>query len=299
MVKFYVNNSHHEDLLAQDAIPIDCLPLLLQKSIQKRARTERDMSTSTTTDKTRTRRVLAVRHGQSTWNVLKARFPSEQERFQEPVMYTPDAPITELGVSQSRQAGRNLSKALLLNNNDDETTTGAASYVMIVSPLRRALQTARHMLSTVSHRPLASPMVHAAATEIMADACDIGSPVADLQAEFGNDFDFSNMTSNQKEESIYWWPFHQSLKETWRRMKNRLDGGCETEEMVQGRIELLKQVIVQYLKSHDASAAEVVVVVVCHSDLIYSLTRHVNQNGQVVGWDSDNGEILDITRFVL
>lgn len=264
------------------------------------------MSTSTTTNKTRPRRVLAVRHGQSTWNVLKARFPSEQERFQEPVMYTPDAPITELGVSQSRQAGRNLSKALLLNNSNndnidgDTTTGGAASYVMIVSPLRRALQTARHMLSTVSHLPLATPMVHAAATEIMADACDIGSPVADLQAEFGNDFDFSNMSSGQKEEeSIYWWPFHQSLEETWRRMKNRLDGGCETEEMVQRRIELLKQVIAQNCLKGNASAADVVVVVVCHSDLIYSLTRHVNQNGQVVGWDSDNGEILDITRFVL
>jgi len=90
----------------------------------------------------RPNKVLVVRHGESTWNVLRSQcFTQEADRYL-PVMFTPDAPMTERGIAQSRQAGIELS----LHTAEEK----AGEYVMVVSPLRRALQTTHHLLQTVA-----------------------------------------------------------------------------------------------------------------------------------------------------
>lgn len=76
-------------------------------------------------------KILVVRHGESTWNVLRRQHTQEADRYL-PIMYIPDAPMTELGIAQSRQAGIDLFEEI---DKDDE------HYVIVVSPLRRALQT--------------------------------------------------------------------------------------------------------------------------------------------------------------
>lgn len=186
-------------------------------------------------------------------------------------MFTPDAPITNVGRSQSLQAGLDLTKEI-----------GNDSYTVIVSPLRRALQTARHMLSTTETQP-SQIIVHAAAAEVMVDACDIGSSVSDIKKEFP-EFDFGDLQD-------CWWAFGRSLAETWPRMKKRLPGGAETDEMIQARLDQLKA----YIRNLDEPR---IVVVVCHSDVIWELTKETKQ-GEVFGIKARNAEIHDITSFIL
>lgn len=222
-----------------------------------------------------TKRVLFVRHGESTWNVLSEKYASEEERFAD-VMYVLDAPITDLGRSQSLQAGVDLTK---------ELGRDAGSYTLIVSPLLRALQTARLMLSTTTIQPSRS-VVHSAAAEVMADACDIGSPVINMTKSF-KDFDFGDLRD-------CWWPFGRSPKETWGRMRRRQPGGYETADMVRARLDRLKA----YIKSLLDDGPDTAVVVVSHSDVIWELTAEIKQ-GEIFGTKAENGKIYDVTSFVL
>lgn len=215
-----------------------------------------------------TSRVLAIRHGESEWNVLKSQYPHEKDRYSD-VMFTPDARITEKGILQSQEAGVELS------------TTVTEPYIMVVSPLCRALQTAQHLLSKVTRPPTGAIVVHPAAAEVMGDACDIGSPVSDLKAEFPM-FGF-DIVHDQ------WWAFGKPLQETWQLMRNKQPGGIETDEMVERRLEILRDYI-QSIKTVTT------VVIVTHSDIIWWLTKEF-KDGEEFGYKAENGEIVDVSEF--
>ena len=87
------------------------------------------------------RRIYAIRHGQSEFNVLYESPPSDEERYH-PRMKKIDCDITPLGVEQSLAAGKELTKLLGPSPLD----------CMVISPLRRALQTAQNVLQAYQER---------------------------------------------------------------------------------------------------------------------------------------------------
>lgn len=214
------------------------------------------------------KRVLAVRHGESEWNYLRRQQTDPAERYN---MYLPDSGLTKTGVQQSKLASEEL-KLEDLDNQD---------FVLVVSPLRRALLTARHML-TSSKQPLRIE-INKDCAEVMRDSCDIGSTPLELEKEFP-EFDFSRL------EPENWWPYARSREETWEKMRQGNESGLETEEMVLERL--------QRFRTHLRSIEDDVVVVVCHSEYIWWLTSKVREMERFGVW-TKNGEVLDITEHVL
>jgi broad specificity phosphatase PhoE len=210
------------------------------------------------------RRILAVRHGESEWNVLRRAHPSEDERYH-PRMHKVDCSVTVLGKQQGKEAGVALAKEF------------PSVDLFLISPLRRALQTASYILESYPSAPRVQ--INKDATEIMLDPCDIGSPPTVLAAEFP-DWDFSNLED-------CWWYGGKSPDETLEWMTQRQ--GLEIEEQTEKRIACMKA----YLRERKEST----IVVVCHSETIWWLTSEV-KNGERFGTWSKNGEILDITRHI-
>jgi len=219
-------------------------------------------------------RVFAIRHGESTWNVLRAKYSKEEDRYH-PRMYTPDCGITTKGIEQSRQAGHALSKELL----------GEDEFLLITSPLKRALQTSHYALQTCLQKAT-SIIVHPAATEVMTDACDIGTEATSLEAEFPN-YDYKLL---KKADNPYWWPHGKSIEETWERMRTGQPEGIESEEMCQLRLREFQDFI--------KSCSSKVIVVVCHSEIIWWITSKMKQGERFGIWTS-NGECIDISHSIL
>jgi broad specificity phosphatase PhoE len=216
------------------------------------------------------RRIYAIRHGQSEFNVLYESLPSDKERYH-PKMKTIDCDITQLGISQSRIAGEELPKLLGPRPLD----------CMVISPLRRALQTADNVLQAMpqTNKPIVE--ISQLCTEVMLDACDIGSTPTELAREFPR-WDFSHLDQ-------FWWHGGLDPEETWKCMQqNQIQ---EKEVQVERRMELLRE----YLRSLDHG----IIVVVCHSDVIWWLTSQIKEDGDRYGTHAKNGEITDITEFVL
>ena len=80
-------------------------------------------------------RILAIRHGESEWNVLHRKYPTQEERYH-PRMWAIDCGLAERGVDQAKQAGLELVQQTLPDGVD----------LLVVSPLRRALDTAQHIV---------------------------------------------------------------------------------------------------------------------------------------------------------
>jgi broad specificity phosphatase PhoE len=117
------------------------------------------------------------------------------------------------------------------------------------------------------------------ATEVMADPCDIGSSPSRLRQEFPH-WDFSHLEE-------HWWHGGLSPEHTLALMKERqlLEGDKDVET----RIGSLKR----FLQQSDART----IVIVCHGDLIWWLTRQLN-DGVYMGQKAKNGEIIDITQYI-
>jgi broad specificity phosphatase PhoE len=210
-------------------------------------------------------KIFAIRHGQSVWNVLHSNHPSQEERYH-PRMWTVDCDITNIGVQQAKQAGENLGAEI------------SSIDLVIISPLRRALQTASLLLENFPAKP-SQILISKDAAEVMVDPCDIGSSPKKLAKEFPK-WDFSHLSEN-------WWNGGLTQDETLAQMKD--SKGLETEEDAQTRIEALKS----FLRSKDGGN----VVVVCHSDTIWWLTRR-EKDGDQWGLRVDNGEVVDITSYI-
>lgn len=217
--------------------------------------------------------VYAVRHGESVWNVLRKKHPSEEDRYSS-VLYHPDCDITDLGVQQSKDAGIKMQQ--LLDTSDEDQSI---EVMLVVSPLRRALQTADGMVAG-GLRPPASIIVQPFASEIVIDSCDIGSPTSDLQLEFPA-YDFSRM------QEYWWWPYGLPPKETYESLSK--NGEREPESSILDRIDKLRGFV------NDLEAP--VVILVCHSETIWWLSSYV-KDGERCGTWTENGEIVDVTTFV-
>lgn len=218
-----------------------------------------------------TKRIYAIRHGQSEWNVLYKTIPSD-ERYH-PKMKTIDCGITTLGKEQSLEAGRQLAAQLA-------TDTNRRIDHMVISPLRRALQTATHVLEAF---PEDTPIVEISelCSEMLRDACDIGTVPSELAKEFPH-WDFSRLDQ-------FWWHGGLNGEETWILMQQQKIQESETQ--VIRRISALKR----YLRSLEGET----IVVVCHSDFIWLLTSEQKNNAERTGIYPKNGEIVDITRHVI
>lgn len=213
------------------------------------------------------KQVFAIRHGESVFNIMREQNPSEDESY--PDLYVPDCGITEQGIIQSHQAGKELERLL----------SGRKAFALIISPLRRALLTARYLLESGAGLSPTKTIVNPSATEVFMESCDIGSTPEVLQKEFP-EFTFPLLQPDN------WWPFHRPLEEAWELMRQRHPEGIETEEMIERRLGALREYI--------HSCSEEIIVVVCHSDIIYYLTKNNEQDGT---W-MDNGEILDVSEFI-
>jgi len=126
------------------------------------------------------RAIIAVRHGESEWNALRREYKSEEDRYSSR-LYVPDCGLTPTGITQSLNAGHALEEYLLNTFTDSEDI----QVLYVVSPLRRALQTALYILQTcVKFSPISVPIVHPDCAEVMTDSCDIGSTPEELDKEF-------------------------------------------------------------------------------------------------------------------
>jgi broad specificity phosphatase PhoE len=151
-------------------------------------------------------------------------------------------------------------------------------------------------------------IVQPLATEVMMASCDIGTPVSELTREFPS-MDWSLLLdSSSKKNNDYWWPHHHSVEETWNRMlllpgddDDDDDGTCiESSAQAQVRVHALAQ----YLRDAPACREANVVVLVCHGDLIWWLTRHHNDGSgedddATRGTKTKNGHIVNVTQRIL
>ncbi|KAG7353105.1 histidine phosphatase superfamily branch 1 protein [Nitzschia inconspicua] len=87
-----------------------------------------------------------------------------------------DCDITERGKEQSRQAGRTLIELL--------TSSQRKIDFLMISPLRRALQTATHLLEAFPENHNFVVEISNLCTEILLDSCDIGTEPRALTEEF-------------------------------------------------------------------------------------------------------------------
>ena len=226
-------------------------------------------------------RILAIRHGESEWNVLHRKYPTEEERYH-PRMWTIDCGLTERGVDQAKQAGLELEQQTLPDGVD----------LVVVSPLRRALDTAQHIVHEFHNHKRESklatkiPLVQISkdAAEVMVDPCDIGSTPRQLEIDYPQR-DFSNLEQ-------HWWHGGKSPSEALKSMVERkwLETAKDAQARIQGRL-------LDYLKGEAKNFSTIVIV--CHSDTIWWLTRTQHENGEYFGQRAENGEILDITDHVL
>jgi len=215
------------------------------------------------------RRIFVVRHGESEWNVLRTLHPTEEERYH-PRMWTVDCDIIELGVRQAQQAGKDL--GMIIDSID----------LLLISPLRRALQTAHHVLNNFPSSGLPKDVqISKDAAEVMLDPCDIGSIPSKLCQEFPV-WDFSHLAE-------YWWHGGLSPETTLNLMKERQN--LESDDDVKKRLRSL----VTFLRESDART----IVIVCHGDLIWWLTRRMMTDGELFGDKAKNGEIIEITKYIL
>lgn len=219
------------------------------------------------------KRIFAVRHGQSEWNVLHEAYPSEEDQYH-PRMCKIDCDMTELGKQQSKEAGITLSEQL--------ASFGISSPdLVMVSPLRRALHTASYVLESFSGMAPPKIQICKDCTEVMLVSCDIGSPPAALSNEFP-EWDFSHLNG-------FWWYGGHSPERTWSLMQQ--EKFREKESDIAERIKSLKACL--------RAADHATIVVVCHSDTIWWLTSKVNDDGERFGTYTKNAEILDITSHIM
>lgn len=127
-----------------------------------------------------------IRHGQSEFNLGYNRTGRDPG--------TPDAALTPLGSEQARHAGAALS--------------GRGITQLVASPYTRALQTATEIAGVLGVGIVVEPL----AGERSLYSCDIGTPVAQLQASFPH-ADFSTVADGQ------WWP---TLGETDAQLATRI-----------------------------------------------------------------------------
>lgn len=224
-----------------------------------------------TAENAATRRIYAVRHGQSEWNVLYKTLSSEADRYS-PRMKTIDCDITALGKEQSLQAGMQLAEKF--------ASTKRKIDLMMISPLRRALQTASHVLEAFPENERPVVEICELCSEVLLDACDIGTVPTELAREFPQ-WDFSNLDP-------FWWHGGMDPEQTWALLQQKKVQ--ETEEEVEKRMNLLKK----RLRSLKGDT----IVLICHSDVICWLTSELKENGERLGTYPKNGEIVDITRHI-
>ena len=213
-------------------------------------------------------RILAIRHAESVWNVLQQQHPNPEERYH-PRMWTIDCDITERGVQQALAAGKEMAKDI------------GSIDLLIISPLRRALQTASLLLEAFSTQP-AKVIISSDVTEVMVDPCDIGSSPQVMSKEFPV-WDFSHLDE-------HWWHGGKSQEETLSRMRDQK--GLESDEEAERRIDVFKN----RLRKMSGEAGNNIVIV-CHGDFIWWLTRNA-QNETEQGLRVDNCEIVDITSNI-
>ncbi len=210
-------------------------------------------------------RIFAIRHAESVWNVLYRQHPNSHERYH-PRMWTIDCDITKNGVQQAIEAGKKMSKDL------------GSIDLLIISPLRRELQTASLLLESFPTMPM-EVVIARDATEVMVDPCDIGSSPEKLSQEFPT-WDFSHLNA-------FWWHGGLSQEDTLALMIE--SKGLESNANAEERIEGFKAM----LRSQDAGT----IVIVCHGDFIWWLTRNP-QNKEEQGLRVGNCEIVDVTDYI-
>lgn len=200
--------------------------------------------------------------------------------------------MTPLGTRQSERAGRELRDVIAERDDDGERLYPRIH--VIVSPLRRALQTARGILSRIDDDDETDlrVTVHPAAAEVLRDACDIGTPVDLLEGEFPAAFRWDPVRRHAGPDGIWWGDRRSDASESWRRMKGGSPDGMETAEQVGERLRTLREYVCE------RSEADLVIVV-CHSETIWCLSSQRGADNDLYGIWTKNGEIVDLTEHIV
>lgn len=171
--------------------------------------------------------MILLRHGQSAFNLAM------QQTGRDPGI--PDPELTEHGHGQAQSAARALA--------------GAGITRILVSPYRRALQTATPIAAALGVVPVIDPLVRERAWY----SCDIGSPPATLAAD---------------------WPSlcFRHLDDTW------WGDGEESEAALQRRCAAFRDAARGWPDQHE-------VLVVSHWGFILGLTGTALENGQFLRFD--------------
>ena len=182
-----------------------------------------------------------------------------------------DCDITEVGISQAELAGKQLSKEI----------EGKIDLV-VVSPLRRALQTAALVLEHFEGNTTAPKIeISNLVTEVLEDSCDIGSSPKILSMEYP-EWSFAHLQD-------HWWHGGKNQAET---LESVVDGkGRESDDDVLLRLSELKRFLRDQLQHHET------IVIVCHSMTIWWLTQEL-KNGERSGIMTKNCQIVDVTDHV-
>jgi len=99
-------------------------------------------------------------------------------------------------------------------------------------------------------------------------------------------WDMSHLTET------FWWASGKSKEETWTMMQRKDPLGKENETILQKRLNKLKEYLISFKND------KLVIVLVCHSEVVWWLTNYVNE-GQRRGKWTRNGEFVDITQEIV
>eukprot|EP01064_Diplonema_japonicum_P019874 TRINITY_DN2875_c0_g2_i1.p1 TRINITY_DN2875_c0_g2~~TRINITY_DN2875_c0_g2_i1.p1 ORF type:complete len:207 (+),score=42.17 TRINITY_DN2875_c0_g2_i1:38-658(+) len=202
------------------------------------------------------KKVVLVRHAESEFNAALG--GDESKRFTEKIQGLVDCGITENGIKKCNECQGCVEVDFL-----------------VVSPLKRAMQTAVLMFPSVVDGSLKHE-VQPLAAEHLLDICDVGSTRDALQSVFP----WANLNLVP---TTPWWHAKMSAEQTWPLLPK--NDPFEPEEIFAMRITQLKE----YLKSLPYER----VGLVCHSHVIFEMTKH-EKEGETFGKWADNNECVEV-----
>lgn len=211
-----------------------------------------------------------VRHGESEFNSVQMRVNNSNVEVKEGEDFEAkyckeliDCGLSETGKIQSAECAKIVAKLPL-------------AYVL-VSPLRRALQTADLILKNHPNPP--KVIVYPGVREKLSSNCDIGSPLTDLEKEFPT-FDFSMLAIYEKPQFWYLYGIPEKAREE---LLAEIKTKCPT---IEEEIENGKYVVLEKIKSLYPS---------CIEPLLYMQQRIKEASGDIkkrVNEAKDKGKIM-------
>ena len=198
---------------------------------------------------------IVIRHAESEFNYELD--GDNDKRFDEKMKKLVDCGITEKGIQKCK-----------------EMTGTVTADIVVISPLRRAIETAMLIFPGIVTGDVPH-VIQPLAAEHLLDTCDIGSDREQLKNRFPW-INTSLLTTDR------WWYSGKDLNDIWKDMQSP---PFEPEEHFESRVSKLRQ----YL----TTLTDDKIVVVAHSNVIFCLTQY-EKEGEIFGQWVDNNACVEI-----